>query len=900
MIIKVERGNSADGLLIYQRRLDRTPEEQAGVRLFALHGIRNVESVAAVLDRAAMRSGRKNPIVHIIIRAERALSDDEWRIAMMAALEEAGLAGNAFAAFRHDNDDDDPGDHMHIAAVAADRDGNTPPRFFRSQSLDRRVNPEEKEQLPRGDVQSRAWDSQLRRRLMATARRLEDDLGLRPLARNRAALSEPVRIAAKVSQGAHAREKRTGTPSLANLLNVQATQAALYMPDYDERAAALARLDLKLQPFFRKNGDLAGLRLYRISDHRLHCPASTLGSDFSLKALDRRSPISFADWYSDDTSSTPTVPEQAANKADPLRTRYAEYTREVAARRDRLREERLAIIGWRRRERAKALARRKMAVPATRTRSARVHRAAVMASYKLACAEIDAEARRQHDTIDSHRVQRLDFVDWLESQAPTDPAAARKLATLRERGTAAPPSPTIATSAAPRPASSPLSSGEQAAAVAAQERLMRAADQLEEDKAVLRQRDAIEALANRLDEIGIKLIVDADRQNRRVRTTADGVIIDGVRMMPVPHRLEQLLAFTQAKITENAQLNEERDLAIVIRSAHGVARRPGETPAVWLGRLYGGRDMARWLTTEQEAAIRTDWAVSDEAELRRHAPSDPALGPDTAIDRPAALLTPTSSKMIQPPSANASLAEPPPTRSISINAVTAVTPVKLATSQYGHVREAIAMMKTQRSGAALNPPSQDVSVHVEPDTPAAISVQTPGMISHVHQAAGSTASPQPNKGEATAVPSQGNSEPAALTPVPAPNPAPASALRPAGPVEASNADLIARWLVIAEAAKADPSRQRESEALAAQLIMHDGLGILGGEIQAQVSREADNHRRRLAEGARDATMSQAVQPAATAAPSPPIAEPMKVTPVDPKRAAALSHIGKINDPWQRS
>ncbi len=246
MIIKVERGNSADGLLIYQRRLDRTPEEQAGVRLFALHGIRNVESVAAVLDRAAMRSGRKNPIVHIIIRAERALSDDEWRIAMMAALEEAGLAGNAFAAFRHGNDDDDPGDHMHIAAVAADRDGNTPPRFLRSKSLDRRVTPEEKEQLPRGDVQSRAWDSQLRRRLMATARRLEDDLGLRPLARNRAVLSEPVRIAAKVSQGAHAREKRTGTPSLANLLNVQATQAALYMPDYDERAAALARLDLKL------------------------------------------------------------------------------------------------------------------------------------------------------------------------------------------------------------------------------------------------------------------------------------------------------------------------------------------------------------------------------------------------------------------------------------------------------------------------------------------------------------------------------------------------------------------------------------------------------------------------------------------------------------------------------
>ena len=48
----------------------------------------------------------------------------------MAALEEAGLATNVWIAFRHDNDDDDPGDHMHIAAVAADLEGNPPPRFL--------------------------------------------------------------------------------------------------------------------------------------------------------------------------------------------------------------------------------------------------------------------------------------------------------------------------------------------------------------------------------------------------------------------------------------------------------------------------------------------------------------------------------------------------------------------------------------------------------------------------------------------------------------------------------------------------------------------------------------------------------------------------------------------------
>lgn len=869
MIIKIERGDSAEGLLIYQRRLDRTPEEQAGVRLFALHGIRNVENAAAVLDRAAMRSGRKNRIVHIIIRAERALSDDEWRIAMMAALKEAGLAANAFAAFRHDNDDDDPGDHMHIAAVAADRDGNSPPRFLRSQSLERRVSPEEKDQLPRGDVQSRAWDSQLRRRLMATARSLEDDMGLRPLARNRAAMIEPVRDTAKVSQGARAREKRTGNPSLADLLDVPATQAALYKPDYNERAAALAELDLKLQPFFRKNGDLAGLRLYRISDPRLHCPVSTLGGDFSLKALDRQSPVPFAEWYHDDSSTTSAVTEQAADKADPLRVCYAEYTREVAARRDRLREERLAVIAWRKRERAKALARRKATVPAACTRSGRVHRAAAIASYRLACAELDAEARRQHDAIDSHRVQRLDFADWLETQAPIDPAAARKLAALRQRGTVPHPAAAVAVSTAPPLAPSaappPLSASEQAAAVAAQERLMRAADQHEEDKAVLRQRDAIEALANRLDEMGVKLIVDADRQDRRVRTTADGVLIDGVRMMPVPHSTGPFEAFTRAKITEKVQLDEERDLPLVIRSTHGVARRPAETPAAWLGRLYGGRHMARWLTPVQEAAIRGDWAASDEAERRRPAPSDTVLEVDAAMERPATPHTLPPRKAIQPPAASTSPVEPSPRPAVG---VTADTPAPLATPQYDHVHDAMAMMKEQRSGPAFGRSAHDMSARTEDDPAKAVEGQTRPTISPVREAAEPVASPQLDKADAAAVPDQtsavstahppvsvSDSVPGAIpVPVPVPGPAPASAPRPAGPQGASGADLLARWLIAAIAAEADPSRLRESEALAAQLIKQDDLAILEPEMQAQVAREADNHRRRLAEETRDATV----------------------------------------------
>lgn len=916
MIIKVKRGDSAEGLLIYQRRLDRTPDEQAGARLFALQGIRNIESAAAVLDRAAARSGRKKPIVHIILRAERALSDEEWRIAIMAALEEAGLAGNAFVAIRHDHDNEDPGDHVHVGTVAADRDGNPPPRFYRSTSLDRRVSAEKKEHLPRGDVQSRAWDSQLRRRLMATARRLEDDLRLRPLARNRAVLNEPVRNTVKVSAGARAREERTGTPSLADLLDVPATQAALNKPNYDERAAALGELDLKLQPFVRKNGDMAGLRLSRISDPSLHCPASSLGGDFSLKALDRRSPVPFAKWYQGDNSAKSTVTQQAADKADVLRIRYAEYTREVVARRDRLREERLAVIAWRKRERAKALARRKAAVPADRTRSARVHRAAAMASYRLACAEIDAEARRQHDAIDSLRSQRLDFVDWLETQAANDPVAARKLAALRQRGTVLPPAAAVGVSTAPPLAPSavpsPLSPGEQAAAVAEQERVMRAADQLAEDKSVLRQREAIEALANRLDEIGVKLIVDADRQDRRIRTTGEGVLIDGVRMMPVPHRPEQLLAFTQAKMTEKVQIDEERDLPLAIRSAHGLVRHPNETPTAWLGRLYGGRQLARWLTSVQDAAIRSDWAASDEAERRRRAPSKPLQEADTVIEHPATPRTPPLRKTIQPPAASISPIEasPAPAASITIS-----TPAPVATPQYGHVLDAMAMMKAQRPVAPFGRSAQDMSGRAEDDVSKAIEGQPRLTVPPVREAAEPVGSPQPNEADAATVPDQTSAKstahpPASISdPVPAPVPAPASVRRPAEPQGTSGADLLARWLIAATAAEADLSRVRESEALAAQLMKQDDLAILEPEIQAQIAREADNHRRRLADEARDATVHKAVAPDVAAAPAPPIAETVKAAPspasdtkkpVDPKRAATLSHIGKLSDPWQRS
>lgn len=296
MIIKVKRGETGEGLLEYQRRLKGAAEEQAGVHFFAKNGIHSVENAAAVLDRLAARSGRKNAIIHIVVRAERGLSKPEWQIAMRAALEEAGVATHAWIAFLHDHDDDTPGDHMHIAVVAVDRDGTPPPRFLRSETLDRRVTSEEAKALPQGDVRSRAWDSQLQRRMMSVARRLEDELGLRPLARDRAAQNEPVRTQAKSSQGARDRERRTGIPPLADLLDTTATQTALEEASYDARAAALAMLDLGLRPYSphrgsssadnadRKRDDLSR----RCARRRSRSGCEGGGSDFVCRKRKRR------------------------------------------------------------------------------------------------------------------------------------------------------------------------------------------------------------------------------------------------------------------------------------------------------------------------------------------------------------------------------------------------------------------------------------------------------------------------------------------------------------------------------------------------------------------------------------------------------------------------------------
>ncbi|KQS51676.1 MULTISPECIES: hypothetical protein [unclassified Sphingomonas] len=698
-----------------------------------------------------------------------------------------------------------------------------------------------------------------------------------------------------------------------------ATQEALDEADYDARAVALARLGLALRPFIRKNGDMAGLRLHRISDLRLHCPVSALGGRYSLKALDQRSPVAFASWYRNETSISPDVPDRAAAKAEPLQTRYQDYTCDVAVQQRKIREARIALATWHKSERAKALARRKAAVPASATRSARLLRAAATASYHQQRAQIDAEATRQREALDAAWVRRKDFISWLAIEGQTDPAAARNYEALRKRGAAMLPSPVAASSTIPNASTAPISTepapparlspADYAAIVAEQEHLMRQGNALLAAAAILQQARIINALTERLDAIGVKLIFDADRQDRRVHVTPDEVRIDDKTMMTVratglPHPV-----LDHAQATHTAQIEEERRLAIAIHCAEGIPQRSGETPASWLQRIFEGSQPTRWLTPAQDAAVRRGWEAQDDDMPRRPAQIVTTALINLAAGTPAPPLSPPNKAERHPP-----LHTVPPEPQPAVHAHQPALPSPpFVAPHHGHIYEAMAMMRTQR--LVTTPPLNGEDVG-QPEKGASAPVAIgPAFNGGQPLKKARATPPQPATPVVTPQP---NTKPSARVPATAEAPisTPAFPASEARAMVSQEAMLIAQWLRASEAAETDPTRRRHSEALAAQLIASDDLAILAPEMQARANREADAHQRRRAQETRDAVKGQASQPASAAispmpvpphspaeAPPSPLS-PDRDKPRDPagksNRPAELRHFGNNADPWQRS
>ena len=99
-------------------------------------------------------------------------------------------------------------------------------------------------------------------------------------------------------------------------------------------------------------------------------------------------------------------------------------------------------------------------------------------------------------------------------------------------------------------------------------------------------------------------------------------------------------------------------------------------------------------------------------------------------------------------------------------------------------------------------------------------------------------------------------------PAPAVAPSVPLAPRPVRPktAVAPEAALIGQWLAASEEARFDPSRQPDSDALAARLITQDDLNILDMETQERAKREAEAHRIRLAQITQRASDNEASLP----------------------------------------
>lgn len=619
MIIKIERGDSAEGLLRYLRRSDRLAEEQANVRIFDLHRITHIENAAARLDRAAARSGLSKPIVHIIIRAERALTDPEKKIAIAAVRTELGMAAHPGVAVVHDPDQDTGQtafleetrtEHLHLQSCAANDAGETPPRILYSRLLERAVTPGEAKYLPKGDVRSRSWDSYSQRRLMAVARTLEDQFGLQPLARNRQEQAEEKGETVKVSAEAQARWKRDGSVPLLHRIDITAAKAALELPAWDKKVTALAQLDLNLEPIFAKNGQLRGLRLVARDDPSVYCAASDLGSNYGRAALDKRSDRPFVDWYAASGRSPAAAQPTARRKAAPAgpEAEYQAYVRQHAAEREILREADADLRAWRRRQRDAALARKEARWPQQRHRTARPLRAEILQAYRAECAGIEREYERQRDVLTQRRTRKLTYQEWLTTQ--TSPAAAERLQLLSRRsvpGDAKAPTDTMPSGAA--------------LAAAAEEQAMRrrAAEEIAAElQRLAAARDRQRDLADRLGALGVALVSKADADNRQVAVEDRAVRIDGRALHTAASGADDPVLQAGTEMSESQRV-EIQTLPLMIKAALGLPPRQGETPRLWLDRLFHQPQVTRWLDKEQIAAVQQRW--DKDAEEAR-APAD--------------------------------------------------------------------------------------------------------------------------------------------------------------------------------------------------------------------------------------------------------------------------------------
>ena len=303
MIIKATRGDDFAGLVDYVARIGGDARKGAA-RILALSGLYDLRTAAAQLAYdAALDPSRSRPVVHLIARAEKSLSDDQYLVLAKRMLKVAGLEGHRFLAVLHDDDG-----HLHVVASEVNEDGAVPPRFLWSRDRKREVSAYEAEGLPRGTVESRAWDSHLAWRLTRLARDVEVEWDLRRLS---SSSRDNDQIEPQREQWQKERLAQTGKVPLQDRY-WEEVRAALALTTWDDRAEALAKHGLAIRTH-EIGGRVRGLQLQNLTSAEDFVKISAFDMG-GMPKLDASADQSFVEWASRERSQRINLTKAIASK----------------------------------------------------------------------------------------------------------------------------------------------------------------------------------------------------------------------------------------------------------------------------------------------------------------------------------------------------------------------------------------------------------------------------------------------------------------------------------------------------------------------------------------------------------------------------------------------------------
>ena len=312
MIIEITRGDDPMGLVAYL--VGTSGNLRDGAHVVALEGVASIESAPAEMRAVYRQSERcKSPILHISIALDHGemLEPSAWRKVWNEVAAHLQMPGHQRIVVAHNERDHQ---HQHGGFnIINPETGRTPPKRLWSPAQRRFL--EASEQGEDISAVMRSWDTNLKFRLQALARRLEEMLGL-------ANANAPEKWASRnrgdgvPTPGAKIREERTGIEPL--ITRMPEMKKALRQSSWSERAAALSEIGVGLRHYAGKNKSRTGLVLFALDDPENAIAGSALGSDYGLRALERTAEQTLADFLVDQSASKAGSPPQQRGRDDPL------------------------------------------------------------------------------------------------------------------------------------------------------------------------------------------------------------------------------------------------------------------------------------------------------------------------------------------------------------------------------------------------------------------------------------------------------------------------------------------------------------------------------------------------------------------------------------------------------